>query len=213
MEICCELCAVNHSRCWSKHPRLWLPDVKKSENGKGYRVTIKVAGACGRSIDACDHNDNRDMKPCLRHVLLPCHPAIRSKDKSERSVLLLPLYALLQSFVARSALVPHETGLSVDSLLLCHYKQIVIQPANASFPVLLFRARVHLVHHQLKRHSRSHQERQQDDTQSFSIKLLEKSGEPSNSGSARILEREKDIQIGRSKMEFQNKQISDLPVP
>ena len=83
------------------------------------------------------------------------------KDKSERSVLLVPLYALLQSFVARSALVRLqpvgilETVLSVDSLLLCHYKQIVIQRAHASFPVLLFRARVHPVHRQLVRHSRS----------------------------------------------------------
>ena len=117
------------------------------------------------------------MKPCSHPVVLPCHPAIRFKEKSEKSVLLLPLYALvqvsersvlllhlytlLQSFVARSALVPlqpvviSETALSVDSLLLCHYKQIVTQPAHSSFPVLLFWARVHPVHHQLVRHSRS----------------------------------------------------------
>ena len=37
MEICCELCAVKHSRCSSRHQRLWLPDVKKNESGKGYR--------------------------------------------------------------------------------------------------------------------------------------------------------------------------------
>ena len=98
------------------------------------------------------------MKPCSHPVVLPCHPAIRFKHKSERSVLLLPLYASLQGFVARSALVPlqpvviPETVLSVDSLLLCHHKQIVIQPAHASFPVLLFWARVHPVHHQLVSH-------------------------------------------------------------
>ena len=98
------------------------------------------------------------MKPCSHPVVLPCHPATWFKHKSERSVLLLPLYASLQGFVARSALVPlqpvvtPETVLSVDSLLLCHYKQIVIQPAHASFPVLLFWARVHPV---LVRHSRS----------------------------------------------------------
>ena len=57
---------------------------------------------------------------------------------------LLPLYALLRSFVARSALVPLQsvafpkTALSVDSLLLCDYKQIVIQPVHVSSPVLLF---------------------------------------------------------------------------
>ena len=74
---------------------------------------------------------------------------------------LLPLYALLRSFVARSALVPlqsvafPETVLSVDSLLLCHYKQIVIQPVHVSSPVLLFWARAQSVHHQLVGHSRS----------------------------------------------------------
>ena len=101
------------------------------------------------------------MKPCSHPVVLPRHPAIQLKDKSERSVLLLPLYALLWSLVARSALVPLRsvvipaTVLSVDSLLLCHYKRNVIQPAHASFSVLLFWARVHPVHHQLVRHSRS----------------------------------------------------------
>ena len=38
------------------------------------------------------------MKPCSHPVVLPRHPAIQFKDKSERSmllVLLLPLYALL----------------------------------------------------------------------------------------------------------------------
>ena len=68
---------------------------------------------------------------------------------------LLPLYTLLQSFIARSALVPlqsvaiPETVLSVDSPMLCHYKQIVIQPVHVSFPVLLIWARVQPVHHQL----------------------------------------------------------------
>ena len=81
--------------------------------------------------------------------------------RSERSVPLLRLYTLWQSFVARSALVPlrsvaiPETALSVDSLWLRHYKQIVIQPVHASFPVLLFLARVQVVHHQLVGHSRS----------------------------------------------------------
>ena len=84
------------------------------------------------------------MKPCSQPFVLPRHQATRFKDKSERSVLLLLLYALLWSFVARSALIPlqsvviFETVLSVDFLLLCHYNWIVIQPAHASFPVLLF---------------------------------------------------------------------------
>ena len=64
METCCELCVVKHSRCWSKPLRSWLPDVKKGENVKGYResqVTIEVAGACERNVDACDTNANRDL--------------------------------------------------------------------------------------------------------------------------------------------------------
>ena len=82
--------------------------------------------------------------------------------RSERSVPLLPLYALLQSFVARSALVPlqsvaiPETALIVDSLLLCHYNQIVIQPVHASFPVLLFWARVQPVHYWWDIHDHSY---------------------------------------------------------
>ena len=48
-----------------------------------------------------------------------------------------------------------ETVLSVDSQLLCHYKQIVIQPVHVSSPVLLLWARVQPVHHQLEVHPRS----------------------------------------------------------
>ena len=36
---------------------------EKSRTGKGTesQVTIKVAGGCGRYVDACDPNDNRDL--------------------------------------------------------------------------------------------------------------------------------------------------------
>ena len=36
---------------------------EKSRAGMGTesQVTIKVAGACGRNVDAYDHNDNRDL--------------------------------------------------------------------------------------------------------------------------------------------------------
>ena len=36
---------------------------QENENGKGYRESshIKVAGACGRYVDVCDHNDKRDL--------------------------------------------------------------------------------------------------------------------------------------------------------
>ena len=50
-----------------------------------------------------------------------------------------------------------ETALSVDSLLLCHHEQIVVQPVHVSFPVLLFWARVQPVRHQLVGHSRPQQ--------------------------------------------------------
>ena len=52
-------------------------------------------------------------------------------------------------------------------------------------------------------------ERQQDDTQSSSTRKLGRRDELSNSARARKLERGDDVQIGRSKMEFHNKQISD----
>ena len=77
---------------------------------------------------------------------------------------LLTLYALLRTLVARSVLVPlqsvafPETVLSVDALLLCHYKQIAIQPVHVSSPVLLLWARAQSVHHQLVGHSRSQSE-------------------------------------------------------
>ena len=93
------------------------------------------------------------MKPCSHPVVLPRHPAIRFKDKSERSVPLLPLHALLQNLVARSALVPLQSVAIPETV--CHYKQIVIQIVHISSPVLLLWARVQPVHHQLVGHSRS----------------------------------------------------------
>ena len=52
------------------------------------------------------------------------------------------------------------------------------------------------------------QERQQDDTQSSSTRKLGRRGEPSDTARARRLERGEDTQMGRSKMEFHNMQIS-----
>ena len=34
---------------------------KRAGKGTESQVTIKVAGACGRNVDACRHNDNRDV--------------------------------------------------------------------------------------------------------------------------------------------------------
>ena len=36
---------------------------RKARMGKGTQsqVTIKVAGVCGRNVDVCDRNDNRDL--------------------------------------------------------------------------------------------------------------------------------------------------------
>ena len=60
----------------------------KTRAGKGTesQVTIKVAGACGRNVDVCDHNDNRDLtlKPCSHPVVLPRHPAVSSQGQNLR---------------------------------------------------------------------------------------------------------------------------------
>ena len=78
------------------------------------------------------------MKPSSQPIVLPPHQAIRFKDKSERSALLLPLYALLWSFVARSASVPlqsvviPETVLSVGFLIVVPL-QTDCHPACARF--------------------------------------------------------------------------------
>ena len=39
------------------------PTSRKARTGKGTesQVTIKVAEACGRNVDVCDHNDNHDL--------------------------------------------------------------------------------------------------------------------------------------------------------
>ena len=34
---------------------------RERERGTESQVTIKVAGACGRNVHVCDHNDNRDL--------------------------------------------------------------------------------------------------------------------------------------------------------
>ena len=94
------------------------------------------------------------MKPCSHPVVLPRHPAIRFKDKSERSVLpfafvrfvassersvpRLPLYALLQNFVARSALVPLQPVVTPETSVECRLPVVVplqtdCHPACARF--------------------------------------------------------------------------------
>ena len=56
-------------------------------------------------------------------------------------------------------------------------------------------------------------EQQQEDTQSSSTRKLGRRDEPSSSASTGKLVRYEDIQIGRSKMEFHNMQISDHRYP
>ena len=67
------------------------------------------------------------MKPFSHSATLPRRPAIRSKDKSERSVLLL-LVQILWIFVTRSALVPLQSvaipETVLTSLFLRHCKQV-----------------------------------------------------------------------------------------
>ena len=62
---------------------------------------LQVAGACDRNVDTWDISTNRDLTRILTDIL-PRHPAIRLKDKSERSVLRLPC-AKFSSFVTLSA--------------------------------------------------------------------------------------------------------------
>ena len=53
------------------------------------------------------------------------------------------------------------------------------------------------------------QERRRDDTLSSSTRTLVRSGESANSARTRKLERGDDIQIGRTRLEFHNMQVSD----
>ena len=48
---------------------------RETRAGKGTesQVTVKVAGACGRNVDACDHNDNRDVTRNPVRTLLYFH--------------------------------------------------------------------------------------------------------------------------------------------
>ena len=109
------------------------------------------------------------MKPCSHPVVLPRHPAIGSRTSLRDQCFLFAferivagvrdqcLFCLCAHCCGASllALVPlqsvafPEAVLSVDSLLLCHFQQIVIQLVQVSSPVLLFWARAQSVHYQL----------------------------------------------------------------
>ena len=64
MEICCEAVCRQAFTVLLEAPEMYgCQTSRKARTGKGTesQVTIKVAEACGRNIDACDHNDNRDL--------------------------------------------------------------------------------------------------------------------------------------------------------
>ena len=71
MEIFCELCAVKHSA----PEKYGCQTSRKTRAGKGTesQVTIKVAGACGRNVDTCDTDANRDLTRSPILTLKPCH--------------------------------------------------------------------------------------------------------------------------------------------
>ena len=93
------------------------------------QVTFEIAEACGRNVDTCDTDANRDLtrNPILTrescHVIQPSCSRTSLRDQC-----FLCLVHILWSFVSRSALVPlksvaiPETVLT--SLLLRHYKQL-----------------------------------------------------------------------------------------
>ena len=133
-ETCCVLCVANHSRCWSKPLRSWLPDVKKGENVKG----------------TCDTDANRDLTRNSILTLKPCHVIQPSGSRTSlRDPCFFCLVHILWSFVTRSALVPlksvaiPETVLT--SLLLRHNRQLSSGFAHALFTVLQSCSRVCLV--------------------------------------------------------------------
>ena len=53
-----------------------------------------LEGSCDRNVDTCDMTTNRDLTRSLTYTL-PRHQVIRFKDKSERSVPLLPCTRLV----------------------------------------------------------------------------------------------------------------------
>ena len=94
---------------WSAAPRLEGPCVGEQHSG---RALLDTEVRCGRDVDTCDTNANRDLTRNTFLSLKTCHviqPSGWFKDKSERPVLLLPCTHFVWSFVTRSALVPLES--------------------------------------------------------------------------------------------------------
>ena len=91
--------------------------------------TFEVAGACGRNVDTCDTDANRDLTRNPFLTLKPCHVIQPSGSRTSlRDQCFFCHVHILWSFASRSALVPlksvaiPETVLT--SLLLRHYKQL-----------------------------------------------------------------------------------------
>ena len=85
---------------------------KECERVPRVKSPLKIAGACGRNVDTCNTNANCDLTRNTFFIIedLQRHPAIRFKDKSERSVLLLPC--------------THLCGVLLLVRLWCHWNQL-----------------------------------------------------------------------------------------
>ena len=100
-------------------------------------VQCHVGGNCGRNVDTCDTDANRDLTATMPRI-----PATRFKDKSERSVLLFALYTFCVILLL-SALVPMQSAAIPEtvltSFLLRHYKQLSsVCTRSVDSPTVLF---------------------------------------------------------------------------
>ena len=85
------------------------------------------------------------MKPCSHSATFPRHPAIRFKDDSERSVLLLHCTHFVEfcySLGFGTTAVSGDSRDSVDFLIVASVQTVVIQFAHALFTVLQSCSRV-----------------------------------------------------------------------
>ena len=89
---------------------------------------FKVAGACGRNVDNCDTDANRDLIRNTFLTLKTCHVIQPSGSRtSPRDQCFFCFVHILWSFVTRSALVLESVAILetvLTSLLLRHYKQL-----------------------------------------------------------------------------------------
>ena len=129
----------DHGCQTSRKERAW--------KGTESQVTIEVAGACGRNVDTCDTDANRDLKwnPVL--TLQPCHVAQPSGWRASlRDQCFFCLEHILWSFCYSlgfgTTAVSGDSRDKVDVLIVVPLQTSVIRFAHAPFTVLLSCSRV-----------------------------------------------------------------------